>query len=81
MKMTRHMSANIAGMISLYKKKSMKGLIEDENGKPMGDAEARAYLNNCLAEGKRVIPCGNCEGFDYQTGCPGHPQPENNEQP
>lgn len=36
--------------------------------------EGRAYLKQCLAEGKKVLPIGDpCEGFSYETGCPGHP--------
>jgi hypothetical protein len=72
------MSANIEGMLRNYKGRSMKGLIDDENGKEMSDAEARKFLAEAKAKGWRVIPCGDCEGFDYQTGCPGHPIPEDN---
>lgn len=72
MQVIRHMSANINGMLRNYKRKKMDGLLED-NGKPLNDREARAYLQECLAKGWRLIPCGDCEGFDYQTGCPGHP--------
>lgn len=81
----RHMSANIEGMLRNYGKKSMAGLIEDENGKPMSDKQARLFLAECKAKGWRLIPCGDCEGFDYQTGCPGHPvtneEPENSHSP
>ncbi|HYH14694.1 MAG TPA: hypothetical protein VD794_05730 [Flavisolibacter sp.] len=72
MKLKRHMSANIEGMLRNYKGRKMDGLMNDENGKEMSDKEIRKYLAECLAKGWRVIPCGDCEGFDYQTGCPGH---------
>lgn len=26
-----------------------------------------------LAKGRRVLPLGECDNFDYQTGCQGHP--------
>jgi hypothetical protein len=70
---TRHMSLNIEGCLRNYKRKKIT-FMEDDNGKPISDAEARKYLNECLAKGWRVIPCSSeCEGFDYQNGCPGHP--------
>lgn len=70
----RHMSANIEGMLRNYKKRSMAGLITDENGHEMSDAKARLFLSQCLAKGWKKIPCGDCEGFDpFENGCPGHP--------
>jgi len=70
----KHMSASIEGMLRNYKGKSMSGLITDENGKEMSDAEARFFLADCQAKGWKKIPCGDCEGFDhFENGCPGHP--------
>lgn len=69
----RHMSANIEGMLRNYKGKKMDGLLNDEDGKEMSDKQARKFLAECLEKGWRLIPCGDCEGFDNQTGCPGHP--------
>lgn len=67
------MSVNIKWVLENYKGRSMGGLINDDNGRPMTDKEARKFLAEGLAKGWSVIPCGNCEGFDYETGCPGHP--------
>ena len=47
-----------------------------DNGKECTDKEARDYLKECLNKGYKVIPFGECEGFDYQTGCPGHTKSE-----
>lgn len=42
--------------------------------------EGRTFLKQCLAEGKRVLPFGDpCEGFSYETGCPGHDNPPTGE--
>lgn len=71
-RMIRHMSCNIAGLIRNTGKKSMKGFMSDENGKDLTDKEVRDYLRECLDKGYRVLPMGECEGFNYQTGCPGH---------
>jgi hypothetical protein len=72
MRMIRHMSCNIAGLIRNTGKKSMKGFFTLDNGKDCTDKEARDYLAECQTKGWRLVPFGKCEGFDYQTGCPGH---------
>ncbi len=72
MRMQRHMSISIEGALRNFKKKSMKGLLTDENGKEMSDREVRDYLNEGLRKGWKKIPCGDCDGFYYITGCPGH---------
>ena len=74
--MIRHMSCNIKGLLRNTGKKSMKGFFTMDNGKDCTDKEARDYLKECLDEGYKVIPFGECEGFDYQTGCPGHTKSE-----
>lgn len=36
-------------------------------------ADRREWLLDRLAEGKRFLPLGDgCDGFSYETGCPGH---------
>ncbi len=68
---TRHMCMNIAG--ALRNPQSLKSFTHD-NGIPCTVAEARDFLRMEQYKGRRVIPLGEpCEGFDYQTGCPGHP--------
>lgn len=67
------MSANIEGMLRYYKRKKIT-FMQDDDGKPISDKEARAYLAECQVKGWKLIPCGNCEGFDpFGKGCPGHP--------
>ena len=71
----RHMSMNLEGCLRNFKRKKMKGLFTDEDGHGLSDFKARVYIKECQAKGWRVIPmCGEdvCEGFDHQTGCPGH---------
>ena len=68
----RHMCMNIEGALRNYKRRSMAGLITEDNGAEWTDKMVRDYLAECLAKGLRVIPFGDCNGFDYQKGCPGH---------
>jgi hypothetical protein len=73
MRIKKHMRANIEGMLRNFKRKKMNGLIDDENGRPMSDSEARKFLAECQTKGWKYIPCGDCEGFDpFENGCPGH---------
>lgn len=68
-----HMKQSIAGCL----RNNCVGTIdflEDGNGKPLSDAEARIELNKLLEAGHTVMPVGDdCEGFDvFGGGCPGH---------
>lgn len=71
-----HMSINIQGMLNFYRRKSMNGLMTDDNGVPMSDKEVRAELHRHLELGHTLLPmCDEreCPDFDYfGGGCPGH---------
>ena len=75
-----HMACDIRGLLSNSNRKgSLDGIMTDnETGRTLTDAEARAYLKECLDKGWRVLPMGDCDNFDYQTGCKGHPGEEAN---
>jgi len=73
MRTKRHMSTNIEGLLRNMKRKKIN-FIEDDNGRTMSDAEARAEIAQLQAKGHKLIPSGDCEGFDpFGGGCPGHP--------
>ena len=68
-----HMSTNIEGLLRNMKGKKIN-FIDDDNGKTMTDAQARKELAALQAKGHKLIPSGDCEGFDpFGGGCPGHP--------
>lgn len=41
-----------------------------------GGDELDRYLREQLALGRKVLPMGNCDNFDYQKGCRGHYYPD-----
>lgn len=50
----------------------LKGCITVDGRRLDTVQEIRSFLQGQLDLGRRVLPMGDCEGFDYQTGCPGH---------
>jgi hypothetical protein len=72
MKTKYHLSVNIRGLLENGRRKSLAGVVLDDNGKHMTDAQARDYLYQCLGEGKLVLPAADCDEFDFVKGCPGH---------
>ncbi len=67
---TRHMCMSIAGAL---KRKSLKGLGNNDDGTPATDRQMREWLKYKQAMGWRVVPMDGCDNFDPQTGCKGHP--------
>lgn len=55
----------------------LRGCITMTDGKILKTAEeVREFLRGQLALGRKYLPCGDCDNFDYQTGCKGHPKKE-----
>ncbi len=72
MNIRKHMSTNIEGMLRNMKGKKIN-FIDDDNGNPLSDKEARKLIAELQAKGHKLIPCGDCDGFDpFGGGCPGH---------
>ena len=70
---TIHMRIDVRGAIMNWQDSEWRNCVTDDNGKTLTPQEVkRAFLNE-LAEGHIYLPMGDCEGFDYQKGCPGHP--------
>ena len=68
-----HMSLDIRGVLKHnLGKKSLKGLFDKDNGQPCTHEEAQDYLFDCLSKGWELLPMGDCDNFDYKTGCKGH---------
>lgn len=70
-----HCCIDIRGML-WWPKRRLRGLMVDDAGKRLTPEQAREYLLDQIALGRRVLPLGGeCEGFSYETGCPGHQEP------
>lgn len=51
---------------------TLKGAITVDGKTLMTVKEIRSFLREQLALGRRVLPMGDCDNFDYQSGCRGH---------
>lgn len=72
-----HMQIDIAGCLRNHTDRQLGRMFHGEDGSTMTGPQVRDWLRLQLAHGKRLLPCAdNCEGFDFQTGCPGHDVPE-----
>lgn len=72
-----HMCLDVRGALMNWSDREFRGVFKHDDGRPMSVREAKNALMDEIAKGHEVIPCVNdCEGFDYKTGCPGHPVDE-----
>lgn len=77
MSRTIHVCVDIEGLLNNTRFPSgYVGMLQTKDGKPMEPHAARQYLYQAIRDGKRVLPTGDCEGFSFQTGCPGHEETE-----
>lgn len=65
-----HMCLDIEGGIK--NAKDLAGHITVDGRTLKTVKEVREFLGYQLAMGRRVLPMGECDNFDYQTGCRGH---------
>jgi hypothetical protein len=74
MQKTRHLALSIEGALNSIRKKAdhTKSFADHPDGRAMTHGELRENLYEATREGKRVLPMGGCDNFDYQTGCRGH---------
>lgn len=65
-----HICLDIEGGIKSAKK--LAGSIKVDGRTLETAKEVKEFLRYQLALGRRVLPIGDCDDFDYQTGCRGH---------
>lgn len=74
---THHMCQSVTGPLTNWSAAEWRAAtryITRDDGSRFTPSDLRAAFVNELAQGHKVIPLGKpCEGFSYETGCPGHP--------
>ncbi len=74
---TRHLRLSLEGSILNFNPSDWVNCVTDDSGKTLTPDEVKRYFVTSLGEGKKYLPFGQpCEGWSFQTGCPGHPQEE-----
>lgn len=70
------MSQSVVGPLANWTKKqwndATKWTFKADGSKFRDGQELKNTFIDLLASGKRVIPTGDCDNFDYQKGCQGH---------
>lgn len=73
MKTLLHLQISLRGALINWQDREWRNCVKNDQGRTLSPQEVKAYFLDCLSEGKKLIPMDpSCEGFDYQTGCPGH---------
>ena len=65
-----HFAMSVRG--ALNHPSQLKNCITVDGKKLKTTYEVREFLLDQLSMGHELLPMGDCEGFDYKTGCPGH---------
>jgi hypothetical protein len=71
-----HLCVSVRGMLNWdkrYAKRMLSCVTKNDGSRYRGVEELRQGLMDELAMGHEVLPTGECDGFSYKTGCPGHP--------
>ena len=68
---TFHMCANLEGLHrNIQQRTASWRVVTDAKNRQ----HALEIIRAEMMKGRRVVPLGDaCEGFSYETGCPGHP--------
>jgi hypothetical protein len=73
-----HMCSSIRGALRRSHTEMRRALLytfKDDGSPYRSVAELREALFDELAKGHEVIPMGDCDNFDWKTGCQGHEEP------
>jgi hypothetical protein len=75
----KHICQSVEGALRNWKKRDWNAVAQSNNSTA---TEMENHFWDLHSKGTKVIPIGEpCEGFSYQTGCPGHPTKGPNETP
>lgn len=68
----QYMCLSIEGALRNLKRNNKKSYATHNDGRLMTNNELFDMLMGELKDGKEVLPIGDCDNFDYKTGCRGH---------
>ncbi len=75
MSRTIHCCLDVRGALKNMTRRQLADLFRHDDGSRATSDEAKEHLMDAISKGYQVLPFGPpCEGFSYQTGCPGHQQ-------
>lgn len=70
---TVHCCLDVRGALKNMARRQLDGMFRHDDGRKVSADEAKEHLMDAIAKGYEVLPFGPpCDGFSYQTGCPGH---------
>ena len=77
-----HMCLSVRGALNWSKAemKRMAPCIEVEGKQLQTADEVKNFLLDELSKGHEVLPSGDCDNFDWKTGCKGHGKQEANQE-
>lgn len=68
-----HLCLDITGfLMNNTRKEDYRGMFKHDDGRLMSTDEAKRELLRQLSLGRKVLPLGDCDNFDFQEGCLGH---------
>lgn len=77
-----HMGQSVRGALNwspAETRRALKFMKKDDGSRFSCSAELRDAFMDELAEGHELIPLGECDNWDWKTGCKGHPLSESEE--
>lgn len=70
---THHLSLSVTGCLRQTPDNNKLSWVNDDNGHPLTNKQLRAELKKADFEGKKLLLMSDkCDGFSFETGCPGH---------
>jgi hypothetical protein len=77
---TIHMNLSVRGVLHQNNRdleRNFRRTIKGDDGRYVEGAHAiREWFMDQLAQGRELLPLGDCDDFDYKTGCRGHDSAE-----
>jgi hypothetical protein len=69
-----HLAQSVRGALKkpMRELRALAGACKKEDGARPSAEELWEYFADQLAQGRELLPIGECPDFNYKSGCPGH---------